>query len=46
MERTHTGAGEKCEKEGAAERNCYILTVIWIPHPPGNAQWRRERSQN
>ena len=25
--RAHTGAGEKCEKEGAEESNCYILTL-------------------
>lgn len=26
-----TGEQEKCEKEGTAERNCYVLTVN--PHP-------------
>lgn len=25
-ERTHTGAGEKCEEEAGAEMNCYELT--------------------
>ena len=28
----HTGAGEKCEEEGAAERNCYGLTAT--PNAP------------
>jgi len=27
MEGTHSGAGEKCEKEGVAEHNCYKLTI-------------------
>lgn len=26
--RSFTGAGEKCEREGAEERNCYILTIV------------------
>lgn len=25
---TYAGEGEKCEKEGAAEENCYILTLV------------------
>lgn len=28
----HTGAGEKCEEEGEAGRNCYGLTTVSIPH--------------
>lgn len=31
MERTHTRAGEKCEEERAAKRNCYGLTTSTIP---------------
>jgi len=26
--RIHTGAGEECEVEGAAERRCYGLTTV------------------
>ncbi|KAK4810820.1 hypothetical protein QYF61_008792 [Mycteria americana] len=29
--RTHAGAEERCEKEGAAENDCYMLTIT--PHP-------------
>jgi len=25
---------EKCEEEGVAERSCYGLSPISIPHPP------------
>lgn len=33
--RPHTGAREKHEEQGAAERNCYVLTVpLPSPHPP------------
>lgn len=27
MDRTHTEAGEKCEKEGEAGRGCHVLIV-------------------
>lgn len=33
VEITHTGAGEKCEEEGAAERDSYRLTASPISHP-------------
>lgn len=33
MQRTHTGAWEKCEEEGLAERNCYRLTQTPINLP-------------
>lgn len=32
--RTHTGIGEKCEKEEAAEQSCYGLITGPHPHPP------------
>jgi len=32
--KTPTGAGEKCDAEGAAEMKCYELTTTPIPHPP------------
>ena len=32
VERTHGGAGEKCEEDGATERRCYRLTAT--PHSP------------
>ena len=28
----HTGAGEKCEREGVPEGNCYVMTIS-PPHP-------------
>jgi len=31
---THTGAGEKCEEEGAAELSCNGLTTAFIPPFP------------
>lgn len=34
MERTLSGAGPKCEEEGAAESTCYGLTTTAILHPP------------
>lgn len=27
MDRTHAGAGEKCEKEGESGRDCHVLMV-------------------
>ena len=39
-ERTHTGAGGKCE-EGVAETKRYELTATPIPHPPCAARGRR-----
>jgi len=36
--RTHAGAGDKCEEEGVAERNCYGLTMAPIPHPPSTTR--------
>ena len=39
-EGSHAGAGEKREEEGAAERSCYRLTAIPIPHPPCVTRWR------
>lgn len=40
--RTHTGVGEKCEKEGAAERSSYRLTTAPHPHPPVGPRVGRE----
>ena len=40
----HTGAGEECEKEGAAETTCDELTPIPIPRPPAplaGSRWRK-----
>lgn len=34
LQTVDAGAGEPCEKEGGAERNCYGLTTILIPHLP------------
>jgi len=31
--KAHAGADEKCEKEGVAERNHYVLTIL-SPSPP------------
>lgn len=37
---THAGAQEKSEKEGAAERNCYVVTAIPSCHPlPHCRKW-------
>jgi len=33
-----TEAQGKCEEEGAAERNCYVLTITHHPHTPYAAQ--------
>ena len=38
----HAGAGEKWEREGAAERNCYVQTVI--PSKDPCAAWGVEES--
>ena len=39
MERTHAGAEEKCEEEGAPERDCYVLNIA--PYPPSLLhKWR------
>jgi len=40
----HTGAGEECEEEGAAETKCDELTTTPIPHPP--ALLRGEEAEN
>lgn len=32
-ERPNTGAGQKCEEEGAAETKCHELTTTFIPDP-------------
>ena len=37
MDRTYAGKGEKCEEEGAAERNCYGLTAV--SHPPSTLHY-------
>lgn len=44
LERTHTWEGGKCVEEGAAERNCCVLTVNHSYHPPCNTQEGDERS--
>lgn len=36
--RTHTGIGEKCEKEEAAERSCSGLITALHPHAPLGAR--------
>jgi len=38
LEKTHTGAGKKCEKERGAEKRCYGLTTAFIPHYPSAAR--------
>lgn len=45
MGRAHTGASEKCEEEGTAEK-CFALTAASIPHPPAKLrEWGRRTSQ-
>lgn len=44
LERTHTWEGGKCAEEGAAERNCCVLTVNHSYHPPCDTQEGDERS--
>jgi len=39
----HTGAGEECEKEGAAETTCDELTTTPVPCPPALLGGRREK---
>lgn len=34
VERTHAGAGVKCEEEGVSERNCYVLCTDCNPPFP------------
>ncbi|GAB0186285.1 zinc finger and BTB domain-containing protein 5 [Grus japonensis] len=41
VKRTHAGAGEQHEEEGAAETKHYELTATPIPHPPVPLQGRR-----
>jgi len=40
-EGSHTGAGEGCEKEGAAETVCYELTAAPLPCHPAPLRGRR-----
>jgi len=42
-DRPQAGAGEECEKEGAAETPCDELTTTPIPHPPAPLEGRRQR---
>lgn len=32
--KAHDGAGKKCEEEGTAQRSCYGLATIPMPHLP------------
>ena len=44
--RTHTGVGEECKEEGAAERSCYGLTPAPIPHPSAPPEGRGRGAGN
>jgi len=45
MGRTHAGAGEGCEEEGAAEPTCDELTTTPIPQPTAPLGGRSKRNR-